>query len=106
MELNRILTLINGGFASANNNQFVDYTGNVAYFLSKKISKYSEDKVVYFTCKNAYFSVDVNGFIKWNDGQWLDGVFFGDFRGGIFWNGQLHSKNDKVNNVNGRFFKL
>lgn len=106
MDLNFYLQKANGGFASANNNKFVNYTGNVAYFVSKEISKYQEDKVLYFTCKDANFQVNGVGYIIWESGQWLDGIFFGDFQDGIFWNGQLHAKKQIVNIINGRFFEL
>jgi hypothetical protein len=62
MKLTRILNKINGGFASGNNNQFDNYTGNVAYYVDKKINK-NNNKVFYFTCRNATFSINKDGYI-------------------------------------------
>ena len=89
MKLTRILNKINGGFASGNNNQFDNYTGNVAYYVDKKINK-NNNKVFYFTCRNATFSINKDGYIIWSSGDWLDGQFYGSFNGGKFWNGKLN----------------
>lgn len=91
MKLKRILNLINGGFASGNNNYFENYSGNVAYYVFSQLSG-KEDKVYYFTCRNATFEVFKNGYIVWEDGQWLDGQFFGQFIKGKFWNGKINNE--------------
>ena len=92
MDLNKLLKKINGGFASGNNNYLQKYTGNVAYYVGKQISKESKNKVIYFTCRNATFFINKDGFITWEDGEWLDGDFYGQFLNGVFWNGNLFGK--------------
>lgn len=91
MNLIKLLNKINGGFASGNNNVFENYSGNVAYYVKKQLNK-KENKVYYFTCRNANFQINQNGYIVWLDGDWLDGQFFGQFKGGNFWNGKLNKK--------------
>lgn len=89
MKLNKILNMVNGGFASGNNNKFNNYSGNVAYYVKKQLNK-KQNKVYYFTCRNATFFIKENGYIVWKDGDWLDGCFYGQFNGGKFWNGNLN----------------
>lgn len=89
MNLIALLNKINGGFASGNNNQFINYSGNVAYYVDKKLNK-KQNKVYYFTCRNASFIILNDGYIIWKNGQWLDGQFFGQWLDGQFWNGELN----------------
>lgn len=92
MNLNKLLQKINGGFASGNNNRLENYSGNVAYFVDKQLTKENKNRVIYFTCRNATFYIDKNGYISWQSGDWLDGDFYGQFIDGIFWNGNLFGK--------------
>lgn len=81
--------MIKSNFSSGNNNHFVNYTGNIAYYLNKDVFSLKHNKVHYFTCENATFKIDKNGFINWDGGKWLDGIFYGNFNNGVWYNGQF-----------------
>lgn len=48
---------------------------------------YYNNREYYFTAKNALFSVDINGYITWYYGDWIDGFF----RNGTWIDGTWHS---------------
>lgn len=79
--------LIKDNFCSGNNNKFTNYNGNISYFLDKKFFNLKRNRVHYFTCENGNFTIDKNGVINWISGNWLDGIFFGNFLGGVWYNG-------------------
>jgi len=79
--------LIIDNFCSGNNNTFEHYTGNISYWLNKDVFSLKRNKVHYFTCENGSFEITKDGFIYWKSGNWLDGIFYGNFLGGTWYNG-------------------
>lgn len=84
--------MLKNKFQCGNNRCFVNYTGNIAYHVDKKLSN-SKDTTFYFTCFNSTFQIQKNGFINWKQGVFLDGTFFGEFKDGTFFNGTINGKN-------------
>ena len=81
--------MVKNNFSSGNNNKFRNYTGNVSYCLNKHRFHLKKNQVHYFTCENATFNIDKDGYIDWKCGKWLDGIFYGKFQNGVWYNGQF-----------------